>query len=87
MLEKINEESRVDKSKSSLTPSTISQDRSLIAGLLRSITQLKDNNAKRILNVGENIKKIQVLVGGGETSEQSNRIRKEAMDALAHIPE
>lgn len=86
LLEKINEESRVDKSKSSLTPSTISQDRSLIAGLLRSITQLKDNNAKRILNVGENIKKIQVLVGGGETSEQSNRLRKEAMDALVYVP-
>ncbi len=87
LLEKINEESRVDKSESTLTPTIITQDRSLIASLLRSMTQLKDHNAKRILSIGENIKRIQVLVGGEEISDQSKRIRKEAMEALEHIPE
>lgn len=87
LLEKINEESRVDKDKTSLTLVAISQDRSLISTLLRSMVQLKENNAKRILSIGENIKKVQVLVTGEEQTDQSKRIRQEAMEALSHTPE
>lgn len=87
LLEKINEESRVDKAKTGLTPIAIQQDRALIAELLRSMSQLKERHAKTALSISENIKKIQVLVGGEEISEQSKRIRQEAMDALAHVPE
>ncbi|MGL4614423.1 MAG: hypothetical protein ACRCVV_11105 [Shewanella sp.] len=87
LLEKINEESRVDKTKTTLTPIAIQQDRSLIVALLHSMSQLKERHAKTALSISENIKKIQVLVGGEEISEQSKRIRQEAMDALAHVPE
>jgi hypothetical protein len=77
----------VDKAKTGLTPIAIQQDRALIAELLRSMSQLKERHAKTALSISENIKNIQVLVGGEEISEQSKRIRQEAMDALAHVPE
>ena len=87
LLEKINEENRVDKKKTNLTPLAIQQDRSLIVALVHSMTQLKGRYSNIALSISDNIKKIRVLVGGEEPSEQSKKIRQDAMDALAHVPE
>ncbi|UIS24964.1 hypothetical protein PQC65_gp026 [Aeromonas phage pAEv1810] len=87
LLEKINEQSRADQSKTDLTKTAIATDRLVIFNFIQSMTQLKAKYSKIALSINNKITKIQVLVTGEGQTEQSKRVNQEAMEALAHIPE
>lgn len=87
LLEKINERSRNDQSKTDIAKTKISKDRLVIFNFTQSMIQLKAKYTKIALNISNKITKIRTLVTGEEQSEQSKRANKEAMDAIAHIPE